>query len=41
MGMHGTVEWLPYKPSVTTRAWSDVLLGGLPNLYLYAANNPE
>jgi magnesium chelatase subunit H len=41
-GMHGTVEWLPGSPLGNTGySWSDVLLGSLPNLYLYAANNPS
>lgn len=41
-GMHGTVEWLPGSPLGNTGySWSDVLLGDLPNLYIYAANNPS
>ncbi len=41
-GMHGTVEWLPGSPLGNTGySWSDILLGNLPNLYLYAANNPS
>ncbi|MGK7943727.1 MAG: magnesium chelatase subunit H [Microcystaceae cyanobacterium] len=41
-GMHGTVEWLPGAPLGNTGySWSDILLGNLPNLYLYAANNPS
>ena len=41
-GMHGTVEWLPGNPLGNTGySWSDVLLGDLPNLYIYAANNPS
>lgn len=41
-GMHGTVEWLPGSPMGNTGySWSDILLGNLPNLYLYAANNPS
>ncbi|UBF29455.1 cobaltochelatase subunit CobN [Kovacikia minuta CCNUW1] len=41
-GMHGTVEWLPGSPLGNTGySWSDILLGDLPNLYLYAANNPS
>lgn len=41
-GMHGTVEWLPGSPLGNTGlSWSDVLLGPLPNIYLYAANNPS
>jgi magnesium chelatase subunit H len=41
-GMHGTVEWLPGSPlGNTSYSWSDILLGNLPNLYVYAANNPS
>lgn len=41
-GMHGTVEWLPGSPLGNTGySWSDILLGDVPNLYIYAANNPS
>ena len=41
-GMHGTVEWLPGSPLGNTgQSWPDILLGSLPHLYLYAANNPS
>lgn len=41
-GMHGTVEWLPGSPLGNTGySWTDILLGNLPNLYIYAANNPS
>lgn len=41
-GMHGTVEWLPGAPLGNSGfSWSDVLLGNLPNIYVYAANNPS
>jgi magnesium chelatase subunit H len=41
-GMHGTVEWLPGSPLGNTGySWPDLLLGNLPNLYVYAANNPS
>ncbi|MBD1933919.1 MULTISPECIES: magnesium chelatase subunit H [Cyanophyceae] len=41
-GMHGTVEWLPGSPLGNTGySWSDILLGNVPNLYVYAANNPS
>jgi magnesium chelatase subunit H len=41
-GMHGTVEWLPGSPlGNTAYSWPDILLGNLPNLYIYAANNPS
>eukprot|EP00903_Cladosiphon_okamuranus_P008053 g7767.t1 len=42
LGMHGTVEWLPGSPLGNTHeTWPDVLLGGMPNVYVYAANNPS
>jgi magnesium chelatase subunit H len=41
-GMHGTFEWLPGAPLGNTGySWPDILLGNLPNLYIYAANNPS
>ena len=41
-GMHGTVEWLPGSPlGNTCLSWSDQLLGAMPNVYVYAANNPS
>jgi len=42
MGMHGTVEWLPGSPLGNNGlSWSDQLLGAMPNVYVYAANNPS
>ena len=42
LGMHGTVEWLPGQPLGNDRqSWSDELLGSMPNVYCYAANNPS
>lgn len=41
-GMHGTVEWLPgVQLGNSGFSWSDVLLGDLPNIYIYTANNPS
>ncbi|KAK9860391.1 hypothetical protein WJX84_004358 [Apatococcus fuscideae] len=41
-GMHGTVEWLPGAPLGNSGfSWSDVLLGDMPNIYVYACNNPS
>lgn len=41
-GMHGTVEWLPGSPLGNTGfSWSDVLLADMPNVYVYACNNPS
>ena len=42
LGMHGTAEWLPGQPLGNDRqSWSDELMGGIPNVYVYAANNPS
>jgi magnesium chelatase subunit H len=42
LGMHGTSEWLPGQPLGNDRqSWPDELLGGIPNVYVYAANNPS
>jgi len=42
MGMHGTVEWLPGQNLGNDQSsWSDYLMGDMPNLYIYAANNPS
>jgi magnesium chelatase subunit H len=42
LGMHGTVEWLPGQPLGNDRqSWSDELMGNLPNIYVYAVNNPS
>jgi magnesium chelatase subunit H len=39
--MHGTVEWLPGQPLGNDRtSWADFLVD-LPNIYVYAANNPS
>ncbi|KFM28975.1 Magnesium-chelatase subunit H [Auxenochlorella protothecoides] len=41
-GMHGTAEWLPGSPlGSSALSWPDVLHGDMPNIYLYAANNPS
>ena len=38
----GTVEWLPGSPLGNNGlSWSDQLLGAMPNVYVYAANNPS
>merc|ERR1719444_201457 len=40
--MHGTVKLLPGLPLGNDRAsWPDALLSNLPNIYIYAANNPS
>ena len=41
LGMHGTAEWMPgVQLGVTESCWPDVLLGKLPNFYVYPINNP-
>ena len=41
-GMHGTLEFMPGKQAGASGAcWPDRMIGGLPNIYLYASNNPS
>lgn len=41
-GTHGALEFMPGKQTGLSQAcWPDRLIGALPNLYLYAANNPS
>lgn len=41
-GMHGALEFMPGKQSGPgSNCWPDRLIGNLPNIYLYAANNPS
>ena len=41
-GTHGALEFMPGKQAgLSGRDWPDRLIGDLPNLYLYAANNPS
>ncbi len=41
-GMHGALEFMPGKQAgVSGNCWPDRLIGGMPNIYLYAANNPS
>ncbi|MCP1675864.1 magnesium chelatase subunit H [Natronocella acetinitrilica] len=41
-GTHGALEFMPGKQSgLSSACWPDRLIGELPNLYLYAANNPS
>jgi magnesium chelatase subunit H len=41
-GMHGALEFMPGKQvGLTGACWPDRLIGDLPNIYLYAANNPS
>ena len=41
-GTHGALEFMPGKQTGLSEAcWPDRLIGDVPNLYLYAANNPS
>ena len=41
-GTHGALEFMPGKQSgMSAMCWPDRLIGDLPNLYLYASNNPS
>ena len=41
-GTHGALEFMPGKQAgLSGDCWPDRLIGDLPNLYLYAANNPS
>ncbi|NBZ86397.1 magnesium chelatase subunit H [Stagnihabitans tardus] len=41
-GMHGALEFMPGRQSgLGETCWPDRLIGNMPNIYLYAANNPS
>ena len=41
-GTHGALEFMPGKQTgLSAQCWPDRLIGALPNVYLYAANNPS
>lgn len=41
-GTHGAMEFMPGKHAgLSGDCWPDRMIGDLPNLYLYAANNPS
>ena len=41
-GTHGSLEFMPGKQTgLTAECWPDRMIGDLPNVYLYAANNPS
>jgi magnesium chelatase subunit H len=41
-GTHGALEFMPGKQSgMSGSCWPDRLIGDLPNVYLYASNNPS
>ena len=41
-GTHGALEFMPGKQTgMSDACWPDRLIGDLPNIYLYASNNPS
>nr|WP_213272119.1 magnesium chelatase subunit H [Hyphomonas sp.] len=41
-GTHGALEFMPGKQAgLSGNCWPDYLIGDLPNIYFYAANNPS
>ena len=41
-GMHGALEFMPGRQSgLGEKDWPDRLMGDVPNVYLYASNNPS
>ncbi len=41
-GTHGALEFMPGKQAgMSSRCWPDRLIGTMPNIYLYAVNNPS
>ena len=41
-GTHGALEFMPGKQvGLSGSSWSDRLIGDIPNVYLYASNNPS
>ena len=41
-GTHGALEFMPGKQAgMSASCWPDRMIGDLPNLYLYASNNPS
>ncbi len=41
-GTHGALEFMPGKQAgMSATCWPDYLIGDMPNLYLYACNNPS
>ena len=41
-GTHGALEFMPGKQSgMSGSCWPDRLIGDMPNIYLYASNNPS
>jgi magnesium chelatase subunit H len=41
-GTHGALEFMPGKQAgMSAKCWPDRLIGDVPNIYLYAVNNPS
>ncbi len=41
-GTHGALEFMPGKQNgMSSTCWPDRLIGDMPNMYLYASNNPS
>ncbi|MBL8330334.1 MAG: magnesium chelatase subunit H [Rubrivivax sp.] len=41
-GTHGALEFMPGKQAgLSGKCWPDRLIGDMPNIYLYASNNPS
>ena len=41
-GTHGALEFMPGKQTgLSDKCWPERLIGAIPNIYLYAANNPS
>ncbi len=41
-GMHGALEFMPGKQTgMSSDDWPDRLIGEMPNIYIYASNNPS
>jgi magnesium chelatase subunit H len=41
-GTHGALEFMPGKQTgLSEKCWPDRMIGDLPNVYLYASNNPS
>ena len=41
-GTHGALEFMPGKQTgLSAACWPDRMIGSLPNIYLYASNNPS
>jgi len=42
LGTHGTLEFMPGKEvGLSKNCWPDILIGGIPNIYIYHVTNPS